>query len=219
MKKLITILLIVCSTPTIGQKHYIGLSGGVSRTQVSFDESAFDTGFRTGIVGGLKYERTVNNDFFIGLDFLYSQRGFTRDFILTARTGQVIGVSAAPHDFNYLSLPIKAGVTVGERLSGFVSLGVVPSILIEAKYTIPGVDGFYQEETYSLIEEVPRFDLGGMFEVGGNYKLNERLLLFTSLWYLQSFTNISSDNYFTDRTSRHYGISLSVGLKYALEID
>ena len=67
-----------------------------------------------------------------------------------------------------------------------------------------------------IAEYVDKFDLGGLLEIGGSYKFKERFLLFSSLTYQQSFTSITNDNYFSDWSIKHNGMTLSVGLKYAL---
>ena len=50
------------------------------------------------------------------------------------------------------------------------------------------------------------------------YYLSERFSLGIDLLYFQrGFTSITNDNYLSNATVRHYGMVLSIGLKYALK--
>jgi hypothetical protein len=61
----------------------------------------------------------------------------------------------------------------------FAQLGAVASYLLSAKYVAPtqiqiaGVTGFVNDMT----NDFERFDLGGIFEIGGGYKFMERYML------------------------------------------
>ena len=219
MRKIITLLIVLFTVPVFGQNHFIGLKGGINRTNVISDNFLGDNDYRNGFIGGLTYEYEFKNKFHIGLDLVYAQKGFKNDIIFTDEIGNPIGEKATS-DFNYdyLSLPIKGGFSIGNSFAGFLNIGVVPSLLINAETKIPtfeNIDG----EIFDVTDKVTEFDFGGLIEIGGSYKFKERFLLFTSFAYQQSFMTITNKNYFSNGKAKHYGMTLSIGLKYALKIE
>ncbi len=218
MRKLITVLILISTIPVLGQNHILGLRSGISTTNVNSSNYITGDNDRIGFVGGLTYEYQLNNRFNIGLGLLYSQKGFTNDMIFTDEFGIPTGEKVEfIYDFDYLSLPFKGGILIGDKVSGFVNIGLVPSLLINAKTIQPTIEGFVEEETIDLIDYVTKFDFGGLVEIGGSYKFNNGFSIFTSFAYQQSFTSITNENYFSEGKAYHYGMTLSIGLKYKLE--
>jgi hypothetical protein len=217
MKNLIAILTILFSIPVFGQKQYLGLKGGMSWTNIISDNFSDKNDSRNGFTGGLTYEYEFMKNFHLELDFLYAQKGFRNDIIFTDQFGQPTGEEYTTHyDYDYLSLPIKGSFSIGNKLSGFINVGIVSSYLIKASIRTPGLNLFGFDADSDDIDKVNRFDFSGIAEVGGSYKLKERFLLFTSFSYQQSFTSITTENYFSNSDIRHYGMILSLGLKYAI---
>jgi hypothetical protein len=72
-------------------------------------------------------------------------------------------------------------------------------------------------ETLDLTKRVSKFDLAGLAEIGGGYAVLDRLSLTLSLIYQHSFTSISNSGYFVNNKIRHNGMSLKLGLKWALK--
>ena len=213
MKNLTLIMLLIFPLPVVGQNHFLGLKGGVNWTNAT---STFlvDNNNRTGFSGGLTYEYRLKKHFIIGADLLYLQNGFTNDITFTDKNGNPIGEKGrSDFNYDYISFPLKGGFIMGNRIEGFVNLGIVPSILIDAKTVVPTFDG---HETFNVTDRVTKFDFGGLIEIGGNFKFNDRLFLLTSLTYQHSFTTLTNPDYFADDKITLYGMTLSIGLKYAL---
>lgn len=63
---------------------------------------------------------------------------------------------------------------------------------------------------------VSKFDFGGLIELGCGYELTDKFELFSSLAYRKSLMTFSNANYFDTSKMRHYGYSISIGLKYKL---
>ncbi len=221
MKKIITVLTIVISIisiPACGQNHFIGLKGGINRTNVNSTNFINGSENRTGLNSGLTYEYYLNNRFNLGIDLLYFQKGFTVNDIYTDEFGNPTGESA-PSEFNYdyLILPLKGGVVIGDKFSGFANLGIIPSFLVNAKTISPAIEGFLEETTINVTDRVTKFDLGGLVEIGASYKFKPDLLISATFGYQHSFTSITNNNYFSNSEVRNYGMILSFGLKYALK--
>lgn len=211
-------MTIVISIPTFGQNHFIGLQGGINWTNVNSSNFISDNNNRTGYNGGLTYQYFLNERFNLGIDLLYFQRGFTNDIVFTDEFGNPTGERATTtFDYDYLSIPLKGGIIIGDKFSGFVNLGIIPSILVNAKTTTPAIEGIQEEMANNVTDRVDQFDLAGLAEIGANYEINPNFLLSASFGYQHSFTSITNDDYFSNVEVRHYGMVLSFGLKYALK--
>lgn len=217
MRKIIPVLLILFAIPAFGQNHFIGLKGGVNWTNVISENFLNNNDYKNGFVGGLAYEYEFKKKFHIGLDLVYAQKGFKNDVVFTDMYGNPIGEKVTSHfNYDYLSLPLKAGFSLGNSFAGFLNIGVVPSLLINAK-TIMSQFNNPNDNTVDVTDKVTKFDFGGIVEIGGSYKFRERFLLFTSFAYQQSFMTFTNENYFSNGRARHFGMMLSVGFKYVLK--
>ena len=218
MRKILTALILISTVPVFGQNHLVGLKGGINWTNVNSSNFISNNDYRAGFNGGLTYEYRLNSHFNLEIDFFYFQKGFTNDIIFTDEFGNPTGEKATTvFNYDYLSVPIKGGFLIGNKISGFANIGIVSSILINAETVEPKIEGVVDEKTTNVTDLVTKFDFGGLIEIGGQYKFGERFLIFTSFIYQYSFTTISNDNYFKNSKIRHYGMSLSAGLKYVLK--
>jgi len=219
MRNIILTLLATISISASGQS-LIGIKGGLSFTNVSSSDFLENNNTRTGFSGGLSYEYFLKDNHSISVDFVINQRGFTNDIIFLDSQGNPTGQkSTVEFNYDYLSLPIKTGIYLGQKVSAFGNIGVVPSILVKAEtivlsYEAGGIE--YPGENYDVKERVNKFDFAGLIEIGANYKATNKLWLFSSLTYQYSFTTITNDDYFDDSKVKHYGLTLSFGLKYKL---
>ncbi len=217
MRKIFTFLIILISIPVFGQNNFIGIKGGISWTNVNTDNFIHDNESRNGFAGGLTYEYEFKNNFHAELDLVYAQKGFKNNILFVDETGNPIGKQGTiDFNYDYLTLPIKGGFSIGNNFAGFLNLGLVPSFLINAETVIPtfeNVDG----ESSDVTDRATEFDFGGLIEIGASYKFHQQFLLFTSFAYQQSFMSITNENYFSDGEAKHYGMTLSIGFKYALK--
>lgn len=212
MRKIITTFILLTSIAVYGQDHYLGMVGGACLTNVKSDNFSGGTN-RKGLLGGLTYEYKFKKIFHVGLDFVYAQRGFKNDVFNTDQNENTTGEELTLEvNYDYLSLPIKGGFSIGSSFSGFLNLGVVPSLLINTESFISEM-----EVTIKGTDEVSNFDFGGLIEIGGSYQFKEHFLLFASFAYQYSFTSLSNSNYYPYGATKHYGMILTMGLRYALK--
>ena len=225
MKNTITILILISSISAFGQNHFIGLKGGVNWTNVASSDFPRNSINRTGFSGGISYEFLLNESFVLGGDLLYQQRGFIIESEFTDNDGNPSGVSmTSTFNYDYLSIPIKAGYIVGKKISGFINLGIVSSLLIDAKTITSTVDSIVVGanyfkiigETANVTDFVSKLDFAGLIEIGGNYNIGSKLSIFSAFVYQRSLTSITNSEYFAGNNIKHYGMTLSIGLKYAL---
>jgi len=219
-RKLILLSVFVISINVSGQLHYIGLQGGLTFSNISDDDFVENSKFRKGITSGLNYEFQFSRNLLIGADLLYVQSGYLSDLIFMDEIGNVIREKAVVKDYyDYLSLPIKLGYEIGNKIKGFVRIGINTSILLKAQMIIPTFDDNFQETgEYKLdvTNDVRKLDLGGIIELGGRYELNEKFELISLIGYRHSFTTSTSSTYFESQVMKHYSFNISIGLKYKL---
>ena len=147
---------------------------------------------------------------------MYAQRGFTSTIPFINSNGYMTPPnSSSQFNYDYLSLPVKAGYQLGEKFHGFLNLGVVPSILVDAETIIENMNTG-KSESYSQTDRVNKFDLAALLELGAGFKIKERYNFFASAGYQNSFISSTTDNYFSSTKMYHYGFTFSLGLKYSI---
>ncbi len=222
MKKILMFSILLIAVFQINaQNHFLGVKGGVSWTNmVSNADNESGYKYRTGFEGGLTYDYIFKNSVTVGADLIYNQRGAREDFILTNELGDPTGQSEEiKSNYDYLSLPLKVGYIYGEEIYAFINIALVPSILLSAKNIWPILDAgevYMPAETFDITNDVTKFDLAALAEVGVGYKFAERYMAYASFQYQQSFISITNDNYLPNVEMYHNGMALSLGIKYAL---
>lgn len=222
MRQNLVILFILVSTIALGQNHFVGFQAGLNLTGITPKEDLENSGMRTGFIGGITYDRKLSNRYQIGIDALYSQQGFT-DKMIMVEDGQVrVGEENYKVKYDYLSFPIKVGYEMGNKIKVIPKIGIVPAFSILAKLSYPKFDDNGEvigKGSESHKEYVSNFDFGGLIEVGIENELSNNLILCSALSYKHSLTTYYNSDYFDrfdDSARKHYGFSLSVGLKYRL---
>jgi hypothetical protein len=220
MRNIILFFLTITTITVRGQNHLLGVKGGANWTEVTATNFSNDRNFGTGLAIGLTYDYLFKKHFSAGADIIYNQRGFTNDIIFTDDLGNPTGrKEIIKFYYDYITMPLKVGFNYGKTVYGFANLGLTPSILVDAKTITPTYDyngTVITGETSNITNEVNRFDIGGLVEIGGGYKFKGRYWLFSSFSYQHSFTTITNSDYFANSKLRHYGMTLNLGLKCAL---
>jgi len=206
------ISLFVISFSTFAQNHLIGIKGGLSSTLVDIDEN-WDKSSKTGFIGGLAYQYNFGTNLFIGCELLYEERGFNSKRFFSFFSRPTEFGDATVFKYNYISLPLKFGYQTGGVLSGFCSVGIIPAKIIKSEYYFPWN---FEPKTLDVTDNVQQFDLAGLLEIGGNYKINHNLQITLSFAYQYSFTTVTNNDYLEASTIHNYGFSLTGGVKYAL---
>jgi len=221
MKKLLLIICLLFTSLIVAQEHFIGIKGGTSWTDVNTRNVFFgrpgSEEMRNGFNAGIAYEYHMDNRFNIGVDLLYSERGFSQFIDQTDGNGTPLpGVQNTEYNFDYLVVPIKGGVSFGNKLSGIANVGLTPAILISSFVISPEVPGLREEQRRKLTNLAARFDIGVIFEVGGDYEIVDGIHIFSTVGYQTSFTSLTTDEFAANGEARHYGIQLFLGAKYQL---
>jgi len=184
MRQILILLFISISPIVFGQKHFIGIQGGLNLTNLTSKEGFENTTSRTGFIGGIIYDLMLAEKYRIGVDILYSQQGVSDKFILTDDNGAFIGEEDTEMNYDYLSIPIKFGYELGNKIRLIPKIGIVPAIAIKAEITVPTFDGngmVTGKETIDHKDYVSKFDFGGIVEFGFETDLSENIIFCSNL--------------------------------------
>jgi hypothetical protein len=227
MKLLLTSFALALTLTCFSQSHFIGIRGGMNLTNASIpDATVGPDNHRAGFIGGMTYLLKFNDKYSFGADLLYTQRGYETNLVFVPYSYGTNGGGGAAgpaqgvinNNYDYLSLPVKGGIHFGNRLSGNVSAGVVPSVLLTAEIVVPRTE--LPGRTVDVRDETSQFDLAGLLEVGADYSINNDFSVFASAGFQYSFTTFEVRNSFTENVdARHYGYLISIGIKYAFQKD
>ncbi|MDR2145810.1 MAG: PorT family protein [Tannerella sp.] len=219
-KKIFLLLLTFTSITVNGQNHFWGVKSGVNYTNITAKNAFGDEDFRTGLIVGITYDYFFRKHFSIGADVVYNQRGSMPNIIYDDNSGSPTGQKGIfKLNYDYVTVPLKVGYNYGTTFYRFANIGLTPSILVDAKTFIPSIvpaETVLPAEIHNVKNRVNQFDIGGFVEIGGGYKFQNRLWGFLSFSYQHSLTTFTNLDYFANIQARHYGISVNLGLKYAL---
>ncbi len=124
MRNIILTILTTISISVSGQS-LIGIKGGLSFTNVSSSNFIENNDSRTGFSGGLSYEYFLRDNHSLSFDLAINQRGFTNDMIFTDIKGNPTGQkSTSEFNYDYLSMPIKTGIYLGQKVNAFGNIGI-----------------------------------------------------------------------------------------------
>jgi opacity protein-like surface antigen len=178
-RKTILFILTVLSLSVTGQTHFIGFQGGLNLTNIYAEAFFKDDSYRKGISSGINYELVFSDKYSVGVDLLYNQNGFQEKIIYRDNSGnEIITDIKTKFNYDYLSLPIKFGYQIGNKFKGFAKIGIIPSLLINAKTIVPNFDtdgNITEWQALNVFNDVSKFDFAGLFEIGIGYKLIDRI--------------------------------------------
>lgn len=215
MKKinLLVIVLIILTFKANSQVHLIGVKNGINITNAT----SIQADYRFGNNYGFLYEVLFNDKYSISVDLFYNQRGYKDKLSFTNVDGKLQPTAVIYSYSDYLSFPVKIGYSTGDNLKKFINLGVNPSLLLDSQSSSPVLDtdgNITSTINYDSRNSISNFDIGGLIEVGLSYNVVERINLFSSVMYSQSFNSFIKNA--VNQNIRHSCFSLSLGVKYKI---
>lgn len=220
---MISILLLLFSIASSAQKNLIGITTGMSFTNIRANEDYIqNTKDKKSFIFGFTYEHQGKKYFNYGFDVMYYQRGFQDKLRIPQLEYKIIVESDDKliHSYNYIALPLKCGFSTKNKFAPFINIGVIPSFILNAKTSTDAeiVKEYWDSEfNRDVSDYITKFDLAGLVEVGTNIQVSDRTLLGISFSYQQSVTTISNSNYHYGTEMRNYGLAVALGLKYVFE--
>ncbi|MEI9917658.1 MAG: outer membrane beta-barrel protein [Bacteroidota bacterium] len=213
IKTLAFVLLTVVGTTAFGQ-DYFGLRVGTNTVDITKSDADHKM---TRFIGGVTAEHFVGDNFSIGADLLYNQRG--GNSVVTASDLNSTQRITSKLRYDYLSIPLKASAYFTEKKLLFVSIGLMPSFVVHATVTSPTytLGGTTYPGSTRKANELQSFDLSAQIEAGLNFPINEKYSFFLLGSFQRGFTKVYKGNAFFDGKVYNYGIVSTVGVKMKLQ--
>jgi len=216
MKNALFILGILMVSSALAQQHFVGITMGGGLSNVHGGKIFDNRAERPVLQGGVSYTYQFAGKFHFESNLIYTERGFHNDVIFTNEVGVPTGETGrADFNYNYLALPLKGGVSFGNKLIGLIRVGAVPAILLHAETVGPAFHGNPGIST-NLTSNVRTFDVAGLFEIGMDAPISNSFSASATAAFMHSFTSFTTKDYFLNDNMIHYGLILSIGVKYAL---
>ncbi|OJJ17868.1 hypothetical protein BKI52_28840 [marine bacterium AO1-C] len=192
------------------QLHSIGVTGGYANTTVILqDRVGNEINSEANFVAGLQTSLRLTPHWFLELDLLYTQNGYRTSFF---------SLGEFDLDYNYLSVPLKISYRFGNKIQGFINLGVTQSILLNAKAIGPlfgPADELVDPNaTFDLKPSTRNFDLSGMAGIGARYNFS-RWAISLEGRFNRSFTNFDKLTG-SNVEAFHQSLQVLLGVHYLL---
>ncbi len=225
IKEFALLFLAIVSLKLYAQNNYIGIYSGINLSTINRGNLAFkDPIAIISYAGGLSFEHAFKRHFLFTTGISYNRFGFKQQFDFTDNFANPVGQFPMNFYYDYLSLPITLGYKMGDKMFISINAGLSPSYLIDAKHVFELPSQVYayngiNTETTNYTSSLNRFDLGGILTVGCGLKFKNRYIINSDVSYRHSFPSISNSKYFSHDEIKNFGLSISVGLKYAISKD
>jgi hypothetical protein len=215
-KTILIFTLIVTSISSFAQNSHIGFIGGARLNNIATNITNVEPHSQAGWLGGIAYQYNFSEHYSFGTDLVFYKTGFALKQDIVDEAGNLRTKQHIPFIYYYTGLPLKLGYTSGEKFFWSTKIGMCPSLLISAKYLIPGSKDAYfpnGEPVYHnyITNEIKQFDVSGLLEVGGGIKVGNRARFFVNAIAMMSLTNHSTDTFFSARIKQQLGAHFSDG--------
>jgi hypothetical protein len=199
MKSAVARLLIasLCAAGGVSaqESNVFGVKGGVVFSTVArtFLDRTYDESSRQGFTVGGFYQIRQGRSFYLSVEMLYTQKGYTSDLVEVDAFLPVPG-SVLTYDVraDYLSLPLLATVRLGSRgFPPFLFAGPRFDLLLHSDFAF----------------EASRLDVGMTLGVGFQFTIEESPEILIEGRYSPSFTDVSSSR---EKRNKSYEIMTGV---------
>jgi hypothetical protein len=218
-KSVLVLIFILFNWVLNAQNHLVGVQFGINNTSVT-DKNVFKSKIgKNGFSGGITYDYLLKKKFALGVDLLYTQKGFGNYYIMGDPldpvsggngTGAPGGITVIFFQYDYITIPISLSYKVGNKYYLFTTVGLAPSYLVSAKT--------YFEDSDNVLysNNLNKFELSGQVGLGAGLKLYKNYHLYASVLKFQSFNGVSNSNYYVFSEITNYGYNFSLGFKYSI---
>lgn len=187
---------LIISMASTAQKHSIRGVGGFNYT-IANDNNLLISGTDDGkkrsqvnLSGGIGYTFQASEIIRIGIEASYSQRGYR-----TVHEAENGDMTRFHYNLNYIETPLFFGFSTKTNFKVYGHIGVVPSILLNARHYKDG-DNFPDGETLFDLDISDRhesFVIQAFVEPGIEYNISDNLFMSFGIRYSQVITNMYTD--------------------------
>jgi len=216
LKTLFPTAIIFCSILSFGQvnKFDFGIEGGPSLASLRGNDFIKDfndptIGFSCGLTFQYNFQKLIS----IRTNIAFERKGSKSKIRATAIAGNPVGEITTHSNFDYLTLPILARLTFGNKVKFFVNVGPYLGYLIKQTYVTDAINEFPKSKTDNT-SNFKRIDLGLTTGLGAGLPLNDKLLITLEIRNNLGLYNISSLPVANDGTIKTNSTNLMFGIAY-----
>ena len=176
-------LLVLCNAASNAQSanteigFELGPNCGTLRGSEFVEEGQ---GMSVSFAGGLSFQRNWKNGFSLRTDVHYDRKGNKIPILFTDEDGSTIGKGWVRTTFEYVSLPILARRSFGQRTKFMVNAGPYLGVLVKATQSLEG-ESVENSNPTDMTEFMESIDLGIAVGAGVTRSLNDRWTLSAEL--------------------------------------
>jgi len=226
MKRLTLVLIILKFSVLFGQKHIVAVQLGGNpfnlkevKTSSSFYNSKITeiTNYRVGLSGALSYEYRINFGFQFGTKLRWSNKKVTKTFEYINTSGEIFKDEYYYElIYNHLNTDFTVGYNLGKnKFNIFLNVGLSPSFLVNGKINLHNHWSF-ENESLNFNDDVNRFNLGWLVELGVNYELTEKLAITSILSYRNYINKDADTDEYLEPLYKYLDITFNLGIRYHL---
>lgn len=193
----------------------IGIEAGPSLKSLRGSDFLESSGSSVGFSGGLTFQYNFTKLFSLRTNISYERKGSEMDFLFTDEFGNQFDEITLRSNFDYLTIPLLARFTFGEKLRFHVNAGpnvgylVKQADILDAYATIP-------ESETNNIDVFERLDFGLTTGLGVSYPILNNLLLSMEVRNNLGLININSLANDNGGNTKTVSTNLLVGIAYQL---
>lgn len=198
MKKILVCIVIMSTAPLMSMAQFskyrqFGVKTGLNISNVNAGSSSFTATDVLGTTLGFTYDRVRMRFLTIGTELNFIQKGFGKEMTMLDSLSQPLGTFNNQNKISYVSIPLKLGVQLGNRIYIFGNAAVIPGLVYRAVSEVPVFDA-NGKVTSSRLEDIKSktsiLDLSSQIELGfgitrGRFKFylsGAKMDSFINLW-------------------------------------
>jgi hypothetical protein len=208
LKTLFILSIFLISIKAFSQKQSIAFNAGIVLSNINKELTHNKKEFKTSVLGGINYEYKSNTNWLYNIGLEYQQKGYK---IVQEPDAIVDPVNYVDGTFtyknNYIVMPLKIGYSFGSKITGNTYVGLVSSLLVDAKISNNINNSVF--DNYN----VKKIEIDALVSFGLGYNLNDTYQLRTAFRFqhgLMNSTNTSGGK------MKHYSYAFMVSLRYNL---
>lgn len=211
------LLVLIQTQVALGQfskYRQFGVKAGMNISNVRADLSSYNSKDVLGSSFGLTYDRVRLRFLTIGTEVNFIQKGYGKEVTLVNAMNQPLGSFVSQNRINYISIPLKLGVQLGNRIYIFGTAAIIPGLVYKAVAEVPLFDAngnISSTFTEDIKDEVSVLDLASQVEVGLGITRG-RFKFYLSGAKMDSFLNLWDDPS-TVFNIKSTGLIASAGMK------
>lgn len=205
MNKKITLFLVILISfgyEIHSQNYFFGYKHGFSWNEVNNNGNIIGTS-QNNFSTGLTFEFITKKNLRFGADILYEKRGFNLGYTVFFNNLEE-QLLINHHHQNYLSVPLRIGYQTGNKIYGFVDIGVIPAYNLKSTFKYPDTDNSFNIIGEIIEDEqlkIRPFDLGALIDFGVGFNLTEKISILSSMRLQKSLFEFSKDYQMTHRAT------------------